>query len=591
MLRPAETGSTFTISGIFVSISRHRVLGGLLIEPSTPAPYIPPIDPSNASDTQNFDDTFLDMEPILDSELENNDATDSEREKSATSNGTDGEAHSGDAESSTQAPSSNVQSRSPSKPANDDVFDGYSFKGRHSVIIDDEEEVYEGTDEEDAGITGPKTEDTTYVENELDPGQKTPEAVHDQPPTPTAASAVAEAFRKKEAEAAAKAVDEKVVGATEERPTTPTHVKPASIPPASPEKQLPPPPMAEPSAPVVPAKEKVQTAPALPALPHKEKAPAAAPTPASAPAPAPTPAPAPASAPAPAPAPATVEKPRLDKPKPKIVEQLKAKARPRRERSGVAALDRGLSDVIDEDEEGNTEREDDDWDFVETPGAEDVNGVQGKSLFARGVVDRYRLAVFRKGPSSSNRSMPRADSTDYLESPASPSMSERKKTKGGGMSFGRKTFLRPKSPPATYSAGSSLGSRTALSHSHSATISASSTGLLTPSTSTAIPTMPISLKSRPSMTSVGSKPGSSDTSVNGDLSRLNLSQSAAELASPTKTNGSSGENGRRPPRMSVPEDDQRNRGLKKVRKYTTEGAEKVMSLFTSPKPPPSGTPQ
>jgi len=29
-------------------------------------PYIPPIDPSNASDTQNFDDTFLDMEPVLD---------------------------------------------------------------------------------------------------------------------------------------------------------------------------------------------------------------------------------------------------------------------------------------------------------------------------------------------------------------------------------------------------------------------------------------------------------------------------------------------------------------------------------------------
>ncbi|KAJ7239699.1 kinase-like domain-containing protein [Mycena rebaudengoi] len=31
-----------------------------------PSPYIPPIDPSNASDTQNFDGTFLDMEPVLD---------------------------------------------------------------------------------------------------------------------------------------------------------------------------------------------------------------------------------------------------------------------------------------------------------------------------------------------------------------------------------------------------------------------------------------------------------------------------------------------------------------------------------------------
>ena len=521
-----------------------------------PAPYIPPIDPSNASDTQNFDDTFLDMEPVLDSELENNDATDSERERSATGNGTDGEAHSGDAESSIKASSSNDQSRSPSKPAGDDVFDGYSFKGRHSMIIDGEDEGHEGADEEDEKPASPVPEE--------DPGQKTPEVGTGQPTTPTAASAVAEAFRKKLAEAAAKAVEEdkKATGTADERPTTPSHVKPASIPPASPEKDLPPPPVAEPPVPVSPAKEKTQGAP--PALPNKEKAPAAAT--------------------------ATAERPKLDKPKSKIVEQLKARARPRRERSGVAALDRGLSDVIDEDEENITEREDDDWDFVEAPGAEDVNGVQGKSLFARGVVDRYRLAVFRKAPSSSRRSMPRADSTDYLDSPASPSVSERKKTKGSGMSFGRKTFLRPKSPPATWSAGPSLGGRTALSHSHSATISASSTGLLTPSTSTAIPTMPTSLKSQPSMASVGSKPGSSDTSVNGDLSRLNLSQSAAELASPSNMSGPSMENGRRPPRMSVPEDDQRNRGLKKVRKYTTEGAEKVMSLFSSPKSPP-GTSQ
>jgi len=512
------------------------------------------------------------MEPVLDSELENNDATDSERERSATGNGTDGEAHSGDAESSTQASLSNAQSRSPSKPADDDVFDGYSFKGRHSVIIDGEDEGHEGTDEEDEGSTGPKTEDHEHEEDELDPGQKTPEAVQSQLTTPTAASAVAEAFRKKEAETAVKAVEEekKVTGAADERPTTPIHVCRASIPPASPEKELPPPPVAEPPAPVAPAKEKTQAAP--PALPVKEKAPS--------------------TAPATAVATATVEKPKLEKPKPKTVEQLKARSRPRRERSGVAALDRGLSDVIDEDEEDINEREDDDWDFVEAPGAEDINGVQGKSLFARGVVDRYRLAVFRKAPSSSHRPVPRVKSTDHLESPASPSVSDRKKTKGSGLSFGRKTFLRPKSPPATYSAGSSLGSRTALSHSHSATISASSTGLLTPSTSTAIPKMPTSLKSQPSMTSVGSKPGSSDTSVNGDLSRLNLSQSAAELASPSKTHGHSGENGRRPPRMSVPEDDQRNRGLKKVKKYTTGGAEKVMSLFSSPKSPSgSGTPQ
>ncbi|KIY50513.1 kinase-like protein [Fistulina hepatica ATCC 64428] len=35
-------------------------------------PYIPPIDPQNASDTQNFDETFLEMEPVLDEYVEEN---------------------------------------------------------------------------------------------------------------------------------------------------------------------------------------------------------------------------------------------------------------------------------------------------------------------------------------------------------------------------------------------------------------------------------------------------------------------------------------------------------------------------------------
>jgi hypothetical protein len=43
------------------------------------APYIPPIDPSDASDTQNFDDTFLDMEPVINDE--NDMDTDQEREQ------------------------------------------------------------------------------------------------------------------------------------------------------------------------------------------------------------------------------------------------------------------------------------------------------------------------------------------------------------------------------------------------------------------------------------------------------------------------------------------------------------------------------
>jgi hypothetical protein len=75
------------------------------------APYIPPIDPFIAeNDVQNFDDTFLDIEPVEDSV---------------------------------------------------DVFDGYSFKGRHFVLIDDEDEEADGSEEasedeheHDALITG-----------------------------------------------------------------------------------------------------------------------------------------------------------------------------------------------------------------------------------------------------------------------------------------------------------------------------------------------------------------------------------------------------------------------------------------------------
>jgi hypothetical protein len=40
--------------------------------------------------------------------------------------------------------------------------------------------------------------------------------------------------------------------------------------------------------------------------------------------------------------------------------------------------------------------EDDDWDLVEGGVMKDKNGARGTSLFARGVVDRYKLTVFKK---------------------------------------------------------------------------------------------------------------------------------------------------------------------------------------------------
>ena len=88
------------------------------------APYIPPIDPIRMRAIhQNFDDTFLDMEPVIDDPNDNEQTdTDQEREQTDTDRT--------DEEESITTPS---QSRSPSviPPVDDsvDVFDGYSFQG------------------------------------------------------------------------------------------------------------------------------------------------------------------------------------------------------------------------------------------------------------------------------------------------------------------------------------------------------------------------------------------------------------------------------------------------------------------------------
>jgi len=63
--------------------------------------------------------------------------------------------------------------------------------------------------------------------------------------------------------------------------------------------------------------------------------------------------------------------------------------------------------AVEEDEEASkkVEEDEDDWDLVEAPGGEEkyVAAKQSTSLFARGVVDRYRLAVFRKSTPSRSR--------------------------------------------------------------------------------------------------------------------------------------------------------------------------------------------
>ncbi|KAF8523220.1 hypothetical protein JB92DRAFT_3110191 [Gautieria morchelliformis] len=473
-------------------------------------PYIPPIDPSNASDTQNFDEAFLDMDPIIDNDPDPETQTDSERERSERE------------ESDT--------SRSPmQRPVDDDgdVFDGYSFKGRHSVVLDDaDDDGYDGHAED---------EDEDDVE------------------TPT------------EPEEPAIAVSEHVADVTvvQEPPEAATVEK--SIPADEVVEEIPA------QAPTKVVAELVETV-----VPPVE--PAKSPTP----------------------PPKTALKSTEPRPS-KAVTIATPRAQPRRrEKSGVPALDRHLSRVIDEDEDVGTVTErddDDDWDFVETPGGEDRNGAKGTSLFARGVVDRYRLAVFRKASSTQSSSgQPRSFSGLSVDSDiggnesaaVSPSPSEKRRGRNTGLSIGKSTrqFLRARSPPSTFSSGTRSTSRTTIaSAQHAATVSGVSSGLLTPSpsmpsgASPATIISPHSLKSKDSTTSMGSPSGSSD----GD--RRSLSQSAADITaqgSPLSPSGDNNatENGKRPTRTSS--GDEPVHKLKKMKKYK-EGAEKVLSLFGSPR--------
>ncbi|KAI0354768.1 hypothetical protein OH77DRAFT_1496678 [Trametes cingulata] len=464
-------------------------------------PYIPPIDPSNASDTQNFDDTFLGMEPVINDENEDAD-TDAERTDTDRTDGED----------SVATPS---QSRSPSvHPVEDDsvdVFDGYSYKGRHSVILDDEDEDGDGEDEEEdedeESMSGPSLDD--ILPDDLGGVAKNEE------------------------------VEEVTVPEDVGEPKTP-EARPAALP-------------AEPEAPPAPpATEKPE---ATPRTSHERGA-----TTVSS-----------AEAAAAAAATRTAEDANV-KTAPKV--RAGKQARNRREKSGIPALDRDLPDAPTEDE-GATEREDeDDWDFVEAGGmlVEERNGARGTTLFARGVVDRYKLAVFRK--STPRRSTPRSFSGMSMDSELagseageSPTPSDKhRRGRTPGLTFRKhpRQFLRQKSPPSSRSAKSLTASASATL---SAASTASSAGLLTPSPSQT----PIShsLKSKESAISMGTQSESSDPSLNGDSSALG---GDTVKGSAVATNGHGHGHG----------DDEKQQKNKVLKKYK-EGAEKVLSIFQSPR--------
>jgi len=372
------------------------------------ASYIPLIDPTNASDTQNFDDTFLDMGPVINDE----DDMDTDQEPQWTDHGpTDGE-------DSVATPSQ--LRNSSTHPPNDlvDVFDGYSFEGRHSVIIDDggdvpEEEKDElgGKDEEDQIITGRSIvaelngtvvtgAAVTTVHKEPTPEPKTPEARPAALPPSTPLAKRGPLARRPEL------------------PPVDTTLNPASV------------------ADITPHASEGTTTPVSRArmIPVKAVADAAA---------------------AASTGPDIRHKEPRKVPASKLQGQRSNRPHTRREKSGIPALDRDLSDASNEgDVRTVCNEENEGWDFIEADGGggEERYGPRGNSRFARGVVDRCRLAVFRKG-STPNRAS--AGGSGEAAGPSagpnspSPTIKERR-GRNSTLPFRRtpKALLRTKSPPS-----------------------------------------------------------------------------------------------------------------------------------------------
>ncbi len=449
------------------------------------------------------------MEPVINDE--NDMDTDQEREQ------TDQEPT--DGEDSVATPS---QSRSSSAhPPNDlmDMFDGYSFKGRNSVLLDDEDvsEEEEGEEEGDQDVTGHSisfeingTATTEMVALEHDeptpePEPKTPEARPAALPPSTPPTKRSPLILKPEL------------------PPVDTTMKPISIADATPRasEDLPAPPSNPPRSPVKAVAEAAAAASTGPGIHHKEskKAP--------------------------------VSKSHAQRP---------SRQRNRREKSGIPEFDGDLPDTNDEDDARTAHDEpEDDWDFIEADGEESY-GVRGPSLFARGVVDRYKLAVFRKG-ATPNRGT--GEATGLSNGPSSPSPTTKRRGRTGALPFRRpqKNFLRAKSPPSTSSRSSKSPGKLLMSdHRMSATTSTVSS----PQSMRTTLGQP-SLKSKESTVSVGSPGSSSGGSTNGDA-RVASDADVVETV-----------------RVPHGHTDENEKHHHKNNKKLKRGAEKMLSLFGSPR--------
>ncbi len=453
------------------------------------------------------------MEPVLDEFDEDNEQTDTDQENNEH---TDTDRTDGDDTNTTpsQSRSSSVAGRPNQQIEEDsvDVFDGYSFKGRQSILLEDDDD-----DDEDES-----SEEETDEEEEEALALK---GLALEPDTPTEAS---------------------------ERPLSSSEIDLAE--PKTPEAR----PTSLPSLPLDDAL--LTPLPESPELTSVDLPPEVAPEQLDE---------------KPPPVPPADTKPRRSKDlaeeaRPALAPKVPTKtanrlSRPaRREKSGVPALDRYLSDAGDDGVITEQDDEDDDWDFVEAGDGEDRNGARGTTLFARGVVDRYKLAVFRKASTSISRT---PSLSSKAASEASPTSSPEQRRGRNHLTFRRspRQFLKPKNaPPSSYSSKASSITARSLSHSASARFSTMSSGsFLTTSPTTNGGAVSHSLKSKQSAVSVGGTSKSlSDQSDSLTTDVVSMSEA---------------------PRNPLPDGGKKTKKLKKYK----EGAEKVFSLFApTPRPQP-----
>jgi serum/glucocorticoid-regulated kinase 2 len=397
------------------------------------------------------------MDPTLDDARDL--VTDSERERT--------EDERTDDPSSTETPSGSTAGSNTRKVATDvhivqederDVFDGYSFKGRQSVIIGEDEfednvtntghervdeVVHLGSDAEAADeASSLHTDREREIGDDISevsikpyvipthrppleelPASKPP-SVHDVKISNTIPETIAEKEEVDPGISALFTASEMFLALQTPLPPSPLQLPP-EIPPAQEEKA---------PAPVAPIETKKAAVIPEPLVP-------------------------------------VVEAPKVPTKPPPPSRQLptpvlKPTARSRREKSGIPALDRFIESEDQEEAPEpapDTRSEDEDWDFIEKDGGEDVNGPKPGSLWSRGVVDRYKLAVvFRKSSTPAQRSrtrlrpgasgtssrsdVPAVGSPNSQTSPSPSDSKRRGRTAGLSIRKSTRQFLRAKSP-------------------------------------------------------------------------------------------------------------------------------------------------